>query len=523
MEKPYIEKVRNLVDHMRAGRIQVPNFQRPFVWSDEQRLELLHSIRDGIPIGGILLWKTSAHDLACYRQVGPHEMAPPPKLPEGLRQYLLDGHQRMSTLFGTLWPTPPGWKPTADEPDWRLVYDLRGREFRVLGERAPRAWEMPAWLLHNNDAHRKFVRNLPKGVPEAEAPQLEEEADRIASRFDEYEVPVIPLATDDLDVATRTFQRVNSMGTPMDEADMVMALTWKPEFELRKRLDDVRSAMPEGWQELEDRAILNVCKGLFGLEVNKAAEERLARMLRERPGVIDEASVRIGRAVRLLVELGVPRLDLLPYQLQWVCLALTLDDVPAPAEAANLERWFWLSTDTSAFAAASSSLVTELVKSARSCVHVSRGDDFPFPLRLRGRRPPSVASRFDFRTAWCRALTARFAKWGAATADGGEPGVASLLLERGREAVVHLFPRTDLPPEAFASGANRVMARVEELPALRAGLLDGTLDLAWAERLGLAPLGATTLPSFRSAEAALEARVVVLDARVAAEIDANLP
>ena len=521
MDKPYIEKVRNLVDHMRAGRIQVPNFQRPFVWSDEQRLELLHSIRDGIPIGGILLWKTSAHELACYDHVGPHPMAPPPKLPEGLRQYLLDGHQRMSTLFGALQAVPEGWKPEPEAPDWRIVYDLRSREFRVLGERALRAWEMPASLLHNRDAHRKFVRNLAKALPEGEAEALEVEADDIATRFDEYEVPVIPLATDDLDVATRTFGRVISMGTPMDEADLVRALTWRPDFELRKKLDDVRAAMPEGWQELEDRAILNVCKGLFGMEVNKAAEERLARLIRERPGVIDDAAARVQRAVHLLGGLGVPRLELLPYQLQWVCLALILDHDPTGAQSVNLERWFWLSTDTAAFAGASSSQVSELVKSARACAGVRKGDDFPFPLRLRGRAPPTAATRFDFRAAGCRALAVRLARWQAPGVESGGGSGEVLLRERGRDAVLHLFPRADLTPEAFSSGANRVVARVEDLPALRAGLLDGTLPIEVARRHALCAPDADRLPESTSAARVVQDRVSVLDTRVWGELNQN--
>lgn len=525
MDKPYIEKIRNLVDHMRAGRIQVPNFQRPFVWSDEQRLELLHSIRDGIPIGGILLWKTSAHGLACYEDVGPHRMAPPPKLPEGLRQYLLDGHQRMSTLFGALWPVPEGWERGEDAPDWRIVFDLRAREFKVLGGRPPKTWEMPAWLLHNRDAHRRFVRDLARHLPEAEAQALETAADDIATRFDEYEVPVIPLATDDLDVATRTFQRVNSMGTPMDEADMVMALTWRPDFELRKKLDDVRAAMPEGWQELEDRAILNVCKGLFGMEVNKAAEERLAGLIRWKPEVLDDATARIQRAVSLLGALGVPRLDLLPYQLQWVCLALALDADPSDVFRDRAQRWFWQTTDAEAFAGASSSRIRGLIFFLRAPAT---------PMHLVSGRPsvPNYRGRFDFRNAWCKAFVVRMGRWNPRSSDGLELGGARLLRERGRAAVRHLFTREEVGPEWFGSAANKVVAREEDLAGLRLGLLSGTLTAAVCESHGFvvdAPASTGEEVSeilelrARGLRERHEAEVEAAELVGTAELDANLP
>ena len=213
MEQPYNATIAELVTSLRQGLIQVPRFQRPFVWDDEQRLELLRSIGDGIPVGSILLWKTDCHELSCFDRVGPHPMAPPPTVPGNIRQYLLDGHQRLSTLFGALHLLPAGWEPEEDGPDWRIVYDLRSREFLFPGRRPARPEWMPAHCLADRRAYVRFLRELPRELPASVAEELEQAAEAILLRFDEYKIPVVVLSTDKFEIATRTFQRVNSQAT----------------------------------------------------------------------------------------------------------------------------------------------------------------------------------------------------------------------------------------------------------------------------------------------------------------------
>ncbi|MEZ4296222.1 MAG: DUF262 domain-containing protein [Polyangiaceae bacterium] len=54
-----------------------PRFQRrPLVWNVDKRLELLRSIRDGIPVGSILIWRTGLK-LASL-ELGPHRLGDSP-------------------------------------------------------------------------------------------------------------------------------------------------------------------------------------------------------------------------------------------------------------------------------------------------------------------------------------------------------------------------------------------------------------------------------------------------------------
>jgi|GEM_PF-6374559 len=54
------ESAKVLIQNVKSGKIQIPSFQRDFVWKRQEVLKLLESIRQGIPIGTITLWEPSS-------------------------------------------------------------------------------------------------------------------------------------------------------------------------------------------------------------------------------------------------------------------------------------------------------------------------------------------------------------------------------------------------------------------------------------------------------------------------------
>lgn len=50
--------IHTLITGINKGKIKIPQFQRKFVWKDEQALDLLDSIANNYPIGSLLLWRT---------------------------------------------------------------------------------------------------------------------------------------------------------------------------------------------------------------------------------------------------------------------------------------------------------------------------------------------------------------------------------------------------------------------------------------------------------------------------------
>lgn len=90
--------VRLLAD-LQEGTLQVPPFQRDFVWTRDDIKELFESIKNNYPIGSLLIWKPkSDYHWNNLKSVGGF------KLPKVASQqvFLLDGYQRLSSLFGCL-------------------------------------------------------------------------------------------------------------------------------------------------------------------------------------------------------------------------------------------------------------------------------------------------------------------------------------------------------------------------------------------------------------------------------------
>src|SRR5690349_11982948 len=87
-----------LLEEIVEGKIQLPDFQRGWVWDDEHIRSLLVSIARSFPIGAVMLLENGG---AAKFQVRPIEgvSLPPGTKPERL---ILDGQQRLTSLTQVL-------------------------------------------------------------------------------------------------------------------------------------------------------------------------------------------------------------------------------------------------------------------------------------------------------------------------------------------------------------------------------------------------------------------------------------
>lgn len=85
--------LRELVCEFHTGTILLPQFQRDYVWKVKNILNLLDSLLNGFPIGGIYLWRPTGGALdAKPKGFGKNSIGP---VFEG---YLIDGQQRLTSL-----------------------------------------------------------------------------------------------------------------------------------------------------------------------------------------------------------------------------------------------------------------------------------------------------------------------------------------------------------------------------------------------------------------------------------------
>lgn len=432
--------LRSLLEDVQRGHIRVPRFQRPFIWSDFQRMELLRSIRDNMPIGSLLLWRTSRYRLDSFPKIGPHE------IPEFIEtapatgwQYVLDGHQRLTTLLGLL--IAP-FSSTYTEEDWDIQYSLIDQDF-VFRRKYDKYKDfiplLPLWTLLDGRLVNRAMRDLRiqailNNCSESQMDEWEDRANQLAYRFQQCRVPVVVMVSDDLELAAKTFQRINSQGTPMGEAHLVAALTWSKDFDLRDNIASMRSLLPKGWQDLDDGVYLQVCKGLLGLDVTKAAQVDFATQLFKNKNLLPRAGNAIQKVIEwLCIDIGVVREELLPYMLQVVLLSVEVDKRNSNDLTLDYEFWFWRTSWLEIF----SSSTYRQVRLEQELLSNEKNLD---PWIFWDEANP-LPERFDFRSARVRLFALRLAANYSSVGLNGEITTGASLLEiYGREALVRLFP-----------------------------------------------------------------------------------
>src|SRR5687768_13988605 len=94
--KPDKIRLLNLLEEVAAGKINIPVFQREFVWKKDQMKNLFDSISKGYPMGSLLFWRPDK-EYKTLNKIGPYNIVNPKS-----NYYVLDGYQRITTLFGIL-------------------------------------------------------------------------------------------------------------------------------------------------------------------------------------------------------------------------------------------------------------------------------------------------------------------------------------------------------------------------------------------------------------------------------------
>lgn len=472
--QPQIVRIPTLLKQIRSGEIRVARFQRPFVWRDEQRLDLFDSIYKGMPIGSLLTWRTEQHKLNCYEEIGPFAVTA--ETTPSVNQYLLDGYQRLTTLYATL-GAGVGQKLSEKQLQntdirWPIYFDLREENFELK----PRSTEPPLhWLdlsiILSTPSLFAYQRNLSE---ETDSDKLLKRTEELVELIKDYQIPMVPMVTEDLEQVTTSFQRINTKGTTMSEVHMVNALSYDSdsEFELNERLEELQQEMGVfGWEEFEDRLILHVLKAILGLDIYRSEAGDISEKLIEDPDVLDTAFDEIERTARLMAEeLRVYGPQTVPYSPQPVLIADALhanDGEISQAAKEGVQRWFWATTYAEHFAAANSSKIRRAQEHLRSVV---REDTQELPSDLSTQVLP--IERFDYRWARGRAIVLELAELDPRDSNGEPVDGYRQLAEHGNNAALMLFSSRDIGKENNKGPENRFIVDPKDAKDFKKYLVD---------------------------------------------------
>ena len=150
-------QVSNILEYIDSGYMALPEFQRGYVWNRDQVRGLMRSLYRRHPVGGLLVWVTESKG-AAYR--GDGSLAP------GVVKLLLDGQQRVTTLYGVMKGKPPKFFDGNSAVFEGLRFHLETEIFayyQPLKMQADPLWvDVTAVMQQGNDGLGKFVEMLAK-------------------------------------------------------------------------------------------------------------------------------------------------------------------------------------------------------------------------------------------------------------------------------------------------------------------------------------------------------------------------
>ena len=241
---PANPRLGSLLSDVSRGNIKIPAFQRDYVWKDEQIMSLLDSIYHGYPVGSLLLWSTK-ESLKHERNVGGFAL---PETPEDYPvNYLLDGQQRLTTLYGVF-----NSNSATANPELAARFDVHFVPKTEMFVHASTADPVKSINL-------RAILDTTKLLPElSRFDQTEQKViATLTERFKDYEFPVVTIRDRTNQEVCRVFQRINSSGTSLSTLELLSAWTWSDQFNLISEIEALLEKL-EGcnYGELSEELIL---------------------------------------------------------------------------------------------------------------------------------------------------------------------------------------------------------------------------------------------------------------------------
>ena len=230
-------QVSAILDNIERRGLSLPMFQRGYVWTRPQVKKLMNSMYRGYPVGGLLIWETRAED-ADIR--GDNVSA------SGAISLLLDGQQRVTSLFGIIRGSPPPFFDGDSNAFNDLYFNLHSQEFEF---RSPLKMALDTrWVNVSQLFEARGVSSILRELDRSNAysdDQLndyEERALRVVN-IRNADIPIQIVSGEDktTDVVVEIFNEVNAGGRKLSNADLALARVggqW-PEVRdiMRERLD----------------------------------------------------------------------------------------------------------------------------------------------------------------------------------------------------------------------------------------------------------------------------------------------
>ncbi len=497
--------LKDLLADAHAGRLQLPDFQRSYVWGDEDVRMLLASVLRGFPVGALLTLSTGGEVtfrprlLAGVEDTRKHHGEP---AAEPARELLLDGQQRITSLYGALLSPLPMVvrKPKSERTTLKRYYYLDiARALDPEAELEEAILGLPESRRRNDELLRIDLSSREKELEQGCFPlditfdtaavmgwlwayqQYGDPIDRsrtdLTQRFMQevlqplhsYQMPTIRLGSDtSREAICLAFEKVNVGGKKLDAFELVTAIFAGDREPLNLREDWQRrlARIRRGEREMGlENPVFAQLRGLeflqaVSLVTTHAARRRdeaagareLPQISAKRPALLklsladyrawaDEVEEGFRRAGRFLAEQKILWSNDVPYPAQLVTLAavFAITDAQGQSAAAKDKLKTWFWRVTLAEDYGTSP-ETKLARDTDSLVRWIEGGEEPPHLKLLGFNPERLDSLRTRISAAYRGFAALLLREGCRDFVTGAPADIHTFANDPMD-VHHVFPR----------------------------------------------------------------------------------
>lgn len=385
--------LHDLLDRGDNGKLQLPDFQRNWVWDDDRIRSLIASVSVSFPIGAIMLLETGdKHVRFKPRPLAGTQESLRAIAPETL---ILDGQQRLTSLYRSLMSTVAvETKDAKGKPIQRWYYlDMKqavsnedDREDAVISvpeDRKVKAFggeitidvttpekEFASDLFPVNQifqsaewrkAYNKYWNYAPEKIQLYDAFESE-----VIKRFEQYQVPVIELKRETpKEAVCLVFERVNTGGVALNVFELLTASFAADDFQLRDDWNEREQRLKAKHPVLRELQSDDFLQAISLLVTQARRREALAAgtTAEKVPGIsckrkdilklevadwqgwADRVEDGFLRAARFLYGQKILKARDLPYRTQLVPLAAIFVDLGKDSETAGarqrITRWYW--------------------------------------------------------------------------------------------------------------------------------------------------------------------------------------
>ncbi|MBD1902877.1 DUF262 domain-containing protein [Trichocoleus sp. DQ-A3] len=475
--KNFDSKSIPLLDLLRStkeGKAQLPDFQRSWVWNDDQVCSLLASISLSYPIGAVMMLETGNPDVRFQPRPIEGVTLNNPTEPEEL---ILDGQQRLTSLFQTLlsgkavktkdtrgkeiyrWyyiniakaldPTIDREEAIVSVPEDKIIRNFRKEivadystsEKEYQNEMFPisQTFYSSDWMTSYNeywDYQKEKVKLVNKFNND------------IVKQFEHYDVPVILLHQETpREAVCQVFEKMNTGGISLTVFELVTATFAADKFNLREDWATREKALKihQVLRDIENTDFLQAVTLLATLDKSSVSCKRkdvLNLSLEQYKEWADLVTLGFEQAAKFLHTQKIFSDRELPYQTQLTALAAIFaalgDRVIGTGAIAKLANWYWCGVFGELYNSAIESRLAKDVPQVRDWINGCGAE--PDTIRDANFAPDRLLSLYTRRSAAYKGLSALLLRDGGCDFFTSYP-IDTLMEFNESIDIHHIFPR----------------------------------------------------------------------------------